>query len=236
MRDYMLIYNASSAGNAKSAPSLCLPAYPATSDIGYALWLRHFAAALPSYASHYGLTQEEIDAVRIDSLKYTAWLIRRMHRATQAIQQPCLASGTLQKVAATEAAAWQRLLRRTARLVRFIRAHPHYSISDGVSLKLNLSPAHACFGILPVPRLRVVTRQLGDNDVVVILEWEAYAEAIVHLQVCRDGYKWCSSLLVAGEHYVDIHPLTPEQSQWRYRARYQRSDWPNGPWSHTIVV
>jgi len=212
------------------------PAYPTTRDISYAMWLRHFAAILPHYTSHYGVAEEEVFTVQADAQKFTSWLIRRMHRATQAIQQPSSIITTPREEEAAVVATRLLLLKHAAKIVRHIRAHRKYSIIDGVKLKLKLCLDYQIFESLPAPQLCVVGHQVLDNSFAVALRWKAYPEAVIDLEVCRDGYTWHPSLLLTGECHADIHPQPAEPEQWQYRARYRRPDWPTGPWSQVATV
>lgn len=212
------------------------PTYPETSDMGYAMWLRHFAAKLPAYAYRYDLTGSEVAEVEHSSAEFITWLTHRINRATQAIQQRCVAAYAQQEGVADVGRARRRLLQRVARLVRAIRAHRHYRMADGVDLGLSNVPDCEEFDMLPVPHLCLVGCLMLDDNVAVALRWMGHSEAVVDLQVCRDGLAWQPLQLLAGEYYADIHEPPAGLLKWQYRARYRRPDWPCGGWGELVTV
>jgi hypothetical protein len=214
-----------------------LPAYPTTSAMVYALWLRRFAMILPCYAHRYELTEIEVVEVQASVLEFITWLSQQIHGATQAIKQRHTAT-TVEQNELTGSSVRLPLSEKVATVVQNIRVHRNYCIIDGVGLGLGLIPSYWCFATLPAPNLSIVGYQVLDEDFAVALRWAAYPEAVIDLAVCRDGYTWQHPQSLTGECHADIYAQSAGQipMQWQYRARYRRPDWPVGPWGEVVTV
>lgn len=217
-----------------SNPKLTDPAYPSTSDISYAVWLKHFANQLPALTTRYQLTPDDIADVKQLNLELIAWLISCMLQATEAIQQATAVIRPPATPAPAKLPAPQHLFDRVAALMQRVQHHPAYNPADGAALGLvkplpTLGKLH-----LPMPKLRVP--QLLAPGTAYVLKWVNRRDTTIELEVCRDGHTWLPLRPTEKKHYEDAWPQPPRLAEWRYRARYRWHDLPAGKWCRPLVV
>lgn len=119
------------------------PAYPATDDIRYAVWLKNLALRLPEYAGHYQLPISKLLEMHCLALDYIDMLIERMHQATNHIcRHNVLPAG--QEPLASKRVECERIVstqKIVGELVAHITQHPAYAPADARELRLPL-PGH----------------------------------------------------------------------------------------------
>jgi hypothetical protein len=114
------------------------PAYPTTSDLCTAAWLRQFAARLPVYADKYQIAEAEAVALQRATAAYLDGLGEQISRVTQAILWLATApyTGSWPPAAVPRRPSMRALPQQAAALGQRILTHATYDPADGCALGL----------------------------------------------------------------------------------------------------
>ncbi|MDJ0364810.1 hypothetical protein QMK33_06570 [Hymenobacter sp. H14-R3] len=113
-------------------------AYPTTSDLCTAAWLKQFAAQLPGYAAKYQIAEAEATALQGATTAYLDGLGEQIYRVTQAILQLAAApyAGGWPPAAVPRRPSMRALPQQAAALGQRILTHTTYDPADGYALGL----------------------------------------------------------------------------------------------------
>jgi|GEM_PF-1940850 len=112
------------------------PAYPTTSDLHTATWLKQFAARLPTYAAKYQLTDTEVAALQQAAASFLDGLAEQVWRVSLAIRLLAQASGCWPPSAVPWRPGLHALPPLALALGHRILSHAAYDPADGAALGL----------------------------------------------------------------------------------------------------
>jgi hypothetical protein len=113
------------------------PAYPSTSDLCTAVWLKQFAARLPAYAAKYQIAEGEARALQGATAYFLEGLGEQIYRVTQAILAAMAPYAHGWPAAAVPWRPDMRALPQQATTLGYrILSHAAYDPADGYALGL----------------------------------------------------------------------------------------------------
>lgn len=120
----------------KTAYPTLFPAYPTTSDIGAAAWLKQFASLLPAYAAKYQIAEAEAAALQGASHSLLAGLGEQVARVTLAIRLLAATPRNWPASAIPWLPGMRAILQDATALSYRILSHAAYDPADGSALGL----------------------------------------------------------------------------------------------------
>ena len=113
------------------------PAYPTTEDLSLAVWLKRFAAVLPTYAAKYQIAEAEAQALQRAVEGFLDGMREQLLRVTQAILRLAGPAGGGWPPSAVPYPPRLRALPRQATVLSYrILTHSAYDPADGCALGL----------------------------------------------------------------------------------------------------
>lgn len=112
------------------------PAYPTTTDLSMAAWLKQFASRLPAYAAKYQIADAEAAALQWAARRFLAGLAEQVVRVTHAIRLLAASSGGWPASAIPWLPGMRAILQFATALSYRIVSHAAYDPADGAALGL----------------------------------------------------------------------------------------------------
>jgi len=223
------------------------PFMPRTDDTKQS-WLQNFASKLPSYATKYGITTDEVTDMQIGSAYFSYWLnyqnqFDEYNRKVTGFKNELRdglqngGSGSLPPVAPDVPGAPdsvpQGLFKRAAALANRIKGNINYTVTDGNDLGLEGAQIDEPDETVK-PAIRVRMASGGHPEIV----WKKSNVDALEIRVDRGNGQWQFLAIDSVPNYVDtfLLPAQNTSATWKYMCIYRRKDEQVGQWSDVVSV
>jgi hypothetical protein len=219
-------------------------------DAGKELWLKNFAAKLPTYATKYAIPTTEVQDIQRSSTYFTFILdynnqfkdySKKLTEYKNEIRSGNIQNNTPSTIpqtpvfATVPAIVEPDVFGRAVAIANRIKNNLKYTTADGTDLAIESTavPRKTVDAINAKPLLQVTLVQGGHPEIA----WTKSGFDALEIHVDRsDGKGFVLCEVDIKPNYTDQFPL-PEQPQlWRYKAIYRLDNMVTGFWSDTVNI